>query len=310
MKISRYIIILIVSIIVVDNVFSMLFSRIYSDTFSGQSGGKINYFISQKNHVSLLALGDSRCAHHVIPKRLSENGYNLSHNGLSLIFHAGLADFIINNSSVQIDTLLIHIGKEEPFNSSNNLDDIRFLKQYYGANEWITHTTDSLFTFDKMKHFFASYKWNGIVLSTVKNWIQSDLPPKNGYKPIPPSQRDSINVYWSIQNATDRQDSMQEFDESFIKLIDHLKRLCNEKEIVLVCFSSPSYPVLLDDPSNDLLKIFFSKLDIFYVDFEKGNLDEIGLVWLWKDMHHLNSLGAEVYSKKLHESLMDLGSLN
>lgn len=290
---------------------SRILDVLYAETYTGQSGGKINYLLKNFSNVSVLVIGDSRSAHHVVPENIGAEAYNLSHNGQSLIFHTGLLDQLVRNEKVKIDTILLHIERDEVFSEdATSNQDIQHLKYYYDKNNWIKNEIDKLSRFEFVKYLFSSYKWNGKVLNIIRNRIKSDMDtiPPGGYVALPQSRRDSINVIWSYNQRT--QSESESFSETinggFDRYLQAVSDLCKEHGIVLVCFTSPIYnPANVAQNSDRILESYFAQKGIPYFDYWnlfhlESNLQS---PWVWHNSQHLNQAGALIFSDIVRKDL-------
>lgn len=310
-KIVKYLFVLLLLVILSSLFISFGLNQVYDRTYTGQSGGKINYLLKQYEQVNVLAIGNSRCAHHIVPTEISENSFNLSHNGMSLIFHLGLADQLIRNETIEIDTLLLHLELHEIFNTDFSIRDIQHLKYYYNKNTWITSQINQLSQFEQLKYLFAAYKWNGKVMSLLNNGFKSmsqNNIPEGGYVSISPNERDSINVMWDYNN----QDKQPPFysdgiSKQFITHIEYLNELCQQKGIALVCFTSPVFkaPKGINSKHMKELTAYFKANNILYLNyFEAYNVEkELQNIWNWKDVYHLNHNGAIAFSQNVKRDL-------
>lgn len=312
MKIIKYIIILIFVILIGDRILSFAIEKIYEGTYTGQTGGKINDFLRNQQNTSILAVGNSRCAHHIIPNQLNKTAYNLSHNGMNLVFHTGLVDQLINNESKHFDTLLLHIELNEAFESdSHNPNDIQHLKYFYNQNDWIKKKINDLSRFESIKYLFSSYRWNGKLLSVISNRLKTKLSgtPINGYDPKPVHERDSINVEHSHKkNLAGKQDSLRiRINNNFLSYINHIKTLCQTQKTTLICFTSPVYqPNQERKQQSNILELYLQKQNITFLNyyFEYDTNTEIQNIWNWNDNSHLNEKGAVILTKKIKKDLL------
>ena len=303
------------------SLFSVLFSivlmlcvdytlnSLYINTFDGQSGGKINNLIRNYERVKILAVGDSRSAHHIDPSVLGPNNYNLSHNGQSLIFHTGLLNQIINNEVLKIDTILLTLDIEE-LNYSNRKKefDIKRLKYYYKKNKWIKGKINSLKTKEKYKFWLPIYKWNGAIGSIIANKLVKNKFSENGYVPTSPTERDSINVLWQIKDLKYKKFDKRNYsiNEKCKSYLTHIKKLCAENRITLVCLFSPSYrqPKIEDYQKLKIVE-FFNYNEIKLLDYSNEFYYDKKFrdVWVWADAFHLNHNGATILTNKIREDL-------
>lgn len=319
MRILKYLAALLFTLLLVDWCVNQVLEHLYAQTYTGQSGGKINFMLQQYDHLSTLAVGNSRCAFHIDPQEINEKTYNLSHNGMTLIYHVGLIDQLLRNEEIAIDTILLHLEREEIFGEKQNPEkDIQHLKYFYHKNNWIKQKIATLSRFEFVKYFFASFKWNGKVMSVVNNRIKSfllDSPPSNGYTAKPASARDSINVSWDYQRLIKIQSDeigeklVPEFQEN----IEYLSALCKKKGIVLICFTSPIYkPVIKNAARSVAVEDYFQSINVPYLNYYDLYQKEKDLqsIWLWQDAYHMNGQGAKIFSKILRQQLNQFFALN
>ncbi len=287
-------------------------SHIYNNTYTGQSGGKINYLLNNYDRISLLAIGNSRCAHHIVPNQISSSAYNLSHNGMSLIFHTGLIDQLVNNEDIKIDTILLHIETHEAYKASSaSRKDIQHLKYYFDKNKWVKDEISKLSRFEAIKYWFSSYMWNGKLMSVINNRIKSELlvAPEKGYVATLPTNRDSINVVWSLNKSKSIQGrEVGAVNNEFEKYINHVKKICDVNNVTLMCFTSPIYnhSVSLNKDSFVELSNYFKDKDIPYFNYYNDNNLGLQSIWNWKDASHLNQKGAIIFTKKIRRDIKKL----
>jgi len=311
MKIAKYIALFIILIIGGDILISVCMEKVYKETFTGQTGGKVNYLEKHYNHVNILAVGNSRCAHHIVPSQLGKNVYNLSHNGMSLSFQVGLIDELIRHSDTKIDTILLHIELHEifaPEDEANN--DIQHLKYYYDKNDWIKREIDQISLFENTKYWLSSYKWNGRVMSVLNNWRKSkkDQIPTDGYVEVPPSERDSINVMLDLEKHLSAQQGAlnKTVNKRFESLLNHAISICKKHEVEIICFTSPIFDPEIEtiNKANDA-SLFFKDREIAYYNYVMAYNQILPLknIHLWRDVHHMNSEGAKLFTNILRGHL-------
>lgn len=308
--IYSFILILIISSFII----SSGLSRLYNSNYEGQSGGKINDLIKNHQNINILAIGDSRCAHHIIPDVLGHSNYNLSHNGMSLIFHTGLIDQLINYEKISIDTILLNLGLNEVhYLNKKNFLDINQLKYFYNENEWITNKINSSNFKERYKYLLPIYKWNGKIISLIANKYFKKTYSKNGYVPTLSNNRDSINVLWRL-NKTERNYYKNKdliINKQCVEYLLHIKNICLKNNVALICFFSPTYNLHKIPVSNKKSIIdFFKQENIILLDYSNGFHDDERFqnIWVWSDVFHLNEKGARILSNKVRKDLNKLKS--
>lgn len=312
MKIIKYFLIISLVLFLSDLSVSKFMDFFHNKTYIGMSGGKVNYLLDNFNHIPVLAIGNSRCAHHVVPEVLNPLGgaYNLSHNGMNLVFHTGLINQLVLNEKILIDTILLHVERSEMFNPSLDKErDIQHLKYYFYENEWIKNEIANLSYFESYKYFFSSYKWNGKVVSTFSNYLKGKYvsPPLDGYVAKLKTERDSINVMWSYMKRGEINSSDLKINANFNSYITSLDNLCKKNKIKLICFLSPIYKPnqVYISKTEKLIENYFNDLDLLFYDYsnEFYKNDEIKSIWNWTDDYHMNEKGAFIFTKKLRKDI-------
>lgn len=298
------------SLLFFDKTIACFFDEIYKTTYKGQSGGKINYLLNNYDSVSVLSIGDSRCAHHVNPEKLGQNCYNLSHNGMSLIFQTGLIDQLANNEKLKIDTILLNLDINELlYLSKQQISDIKFLKFYYDKNEWITNQINNLSFFERYKYIFSIYRFNGKIASLMINKITQnyEVIPHDGYVPKLSTNNDSLNVMWQykkvMKNSIENSSQINSLSKS---LLLKIKSDCFKSNIKLICFISPTFKQKINSRKECLS--FFKENKIMLLNYTNEFYENKDLqdIFNWEDVYHLNQKGADILTKKIRLDLNNL----
>ncbi|MBW8051274.1 MAG: hypothetical protein FVQ77_13215 [Cytophagales bacterium] len=307
-----FIVLFLISIFVIDRIVVKFLDMIYQEIKTGQSGGRINYYLTLEQIPEILVMGSSRVQYQIDPAKFILSGYNIGHGGMDDVFQLGLLSIIIN-AKKEPSILLLHIDPDiyqgSEFSEIKPVD-IQNLKYYYGKNEIVTRYTNELSKFEKYKFALKLYRYNGRVINMIKNFLQTKIAPiinDNGYEPWPPSVMDSINVlYSSRQNPAKR----LHFREDKVKYLVEIIQLCKSNNIKLICFTTPYYYKNLSvlNQTRKYLDSLFSKNNIVYLDLSREKIKELGNPKYWKDATHVNAIGAEIVSANLSDRLVPLFS--
>ncbi|MBS1506745.1 MAG: hypothetical protein JSS79_08870 [Bacteroidetes bacterium] len=298
-----YILSSIMLIVTIDWALGSLFDSLYAKILLGQTGGKINYYLRQKDF-SVVVMGNSRALYQINPDSLGSNCFNLSHAGMSQIFHTGLVH-VLEQEKKMPRLILLHLEPEE-FTFADHGTDIQNLKYYYGKDSLVTAYLRNVSPYERFKFLFHLYRYNGRAASILKNYWYSrrPLPPTNGFESLVATDRDSINTFYSAEKiepikTTALNEVQVEYLEEFIKT-------CSRSNTKLVCFTSPLFtePRGLNQVTAKLTAIL-ARHKVPYI-----SADEIDVTkyphrqWLWKDAHHLTNYGAAIESKLLADWFM------
>ncbi|MCB0489365.1 MAG: hypothetical protein R2820_08790 [Cyclobacteriaceae bacterium] len=306
-KLFQYLIFCMFALLVTDRGLSFILDYLYVKTKTGQTGGKINYYLTSTKHVDFLIMGNSRSLYQIIPDSLAGNAYNLSHAGMGPSFQTGLLSVLIKQAKLP-SIILLHIEPYDFIGDHENRD-IQNLRYYYGKDSIVTQLINKISTTEKFKFTFQLYRYNGKGFSLLKNFVQtsSSAIDSNGYEPLPPQPTDSINTLYSVQAhepipAASLNPEQAEILSDFIQM-------CRVKNIKLICFTSPVY---YESDSNftvalDSLGAFLAKMNVPYLNYIKSPIESLeNHPSLWRDANHLNHKGAQIESQRLKKDLTGL----
>ena len=170
-KFSIFFIVSLLILFAFDRGFGYIFDSLYRQTKTGQTGGKINYYLSLSKTPEWVVMGNSRAFYQIIPDSFAMPTYNLCHAGMHQVFQTGLITQMEKEGKMP-KLILLHLEPEEFIGEQFNRD-IQNLKFYHGKNEWITGELNALSRYEQAKFLFASYRYNGRVISLLKNYLQT-----------------------------------------------------------------------------------------------------------------------------------------
>jgi hypothetical protein len=311
MQAFKFFISVILLFLLLDFYSGKVLQHLFQKTRTGMSGGKINYLFENYENVDILAVGNSRCAHHIDPMLLAkEKVYNLSHNGMSLSFQTGLIDEMFRQKKIHVDTILLHLDIDDFFKSDKRLtEDLQHLRHYYHMNGFIQIELIASSRTEGFKQLFQSYAYNGKTSSIILNYLKtmSTSAPENGYISKKATDRDSINVVWHKNKMnTEASSTERRFSFKAQNYIEHLDSLCKANGCYLILFTSPYY-----DPSFELLEraslvesylnaknlAFFNYINLYNIDPQFKN------IWIWNDAAHLNENGASLLTQIVRQNI-------
>lgn len=306
-QLIRFLIYFVIAVVVLDFVGSLVFNQLYKVNRHGQSGGNINYYLNM-DRPDILVMGSSRAQHTVIPDSIGNSCFNLSHNGMEIGFHVALLDILAQQNALPNKKVLLQIEKSNFTDKSKSLiREISYLKYYHPSNEVVQTNIDSTEYLSKIKYLFGTYKYNGIVLSLLKNNFFTTLnynSKYDGFVPIAPDPMDSART---VSSDTDPSFPIVKDQSIYQKsyghlFLNHALDICKKNDVELVLFTAPYYTEKGGSADSSFSK-YLQGLGIKYLDF---SYDENGLLsnpGLWKDRAHLNMTGAQLFSSELNKKL-------
>ncbi|MBW1617206.1 MULTISPECIES: hypothetical protein [Empedobacter] len=279
---------------------SLLKSSLYNDELKTWS--VINNDILDKD---ILVFGSSRAMAHVNPvifkSITNKSTYNLGYNAqnLPLIkyridvsesktnaknFILVLDDFTFRDNTIfkidQLSPILLYNIKL--YNIQKGIDYykiydvyiplIRYFKNY-NENNWFKELY-KVFAYSKTKTFKV-----------------------NGYR--------KLDLKWKEEKYTS-QNSIIDFDENIFNLLKQIIDDCKKKNINLILVTSPTYIDFIHHQKNhdfiiDKVKKISNENNILFIDYSR--MPEIMDKQYFADKLHLNSKGADIFTKKLAEDI-------
>jgi hypothetical protein len=296
----------IVLLIVCDRSLGYLFDYFYKHTKTGQTGGKINYYLSLPQTPEWVIMGNSRALYQIIPDSFARPTYNLCHAGMHQIFQTGLLTQMEKEGKMP-PLILLHIEPDEFMGEQFNRD-IQNLKYYHSKNEWITRELNMLSSYEKVKFLFACYRYNGRVISLMKNYIQTMRSPvaSNGYMAIEPTATDSATTMYSLQQK--HPIVAETINEQQWSYLNEFIGRCQKNGTQVICFTSPIYSYHHKSSSGaQELESRLQNMGVPYINYLKKNIPSLQQkASLWKDRHHLNHAGAQFESSVLADDVDDI----
>lgn len=316
-----YLVLVLAVVFVADRALALVYDALYRRTMIGQTGGKINQYLSLPTQPALVVMGNSRAYYQVIPDSFAVPTYNLCHAGMSQVFQTALLN-VISTADRLPTTILLHLDPPEYTNPAEQLTDVQNLKHYYGRDTTVTRLTNQLgivqpfawlaplvdsataaFSAERPKYLFGTYRYNGRVINLVKNAAQSARTPYaslgNGYEAILPSDRDSLTTIYTARRDT--ADPTARFHPERLRFLRQFLRVCRDRRIRVIGFTSPLYAA----PPHEAAACrafgqFLRAEGVPYIDYVSHPLAAVqGRPSLWKDSHHLNHVGAQMQSHDL-----------
>ena len=281
-----------------DFTLTKLFDSLYERVRTGQTGGEINHYLSLPEPPKALIMGNSRARYQVDPDSFAIPTYSLCHAGMGQVFQTGLLQVLAKEKKLPA-VIMLHVDFEE-YAGEDNLEDIGNLRYYYQKIPAITTLIDEVSTFEKVKYLFRLYRYNGRIISTLKNFMQSRNYPysSNGYQSLAPIANDSATF---TEAPLSIHSSRPRFHYQNLRHLEEFITECKHRNIKLLCFTSPyfSTPAFASAVAphiDSLLKaqqIPYLNTSVYLLPVLKHHAS------FWQDGVHLNQLGAGYLSRQL-----------
>jgi hypothetical protein len=309
-KLAAYVFLVAVSLFLLDRIVSCSFDYLYRHMLTGQSGGKINYYLSLEPSPKLLIMGDSRAYRHIDPAYFPVSAYNIGHAGMDQRFQTALLHIIVARKKLP-QYILLQIEPPdfiEHKGSPRKISDTpQHLKYYYRTDTMVEAYINQISFYEKWKFCFDSYRYNGALVNILKNFYQSRnvQNPGNGFEALPASELDSVHVMLTSKRTIDTM--LIQFNPSQISSLNTFVEICRVNRIQLICFSSHLYTSFADNVSySRKLGEMLSGWKIPYLNYVDEHDEDLSSPFLWQDAYHLNAKGAKIESARLSQDLMKI----
>ena len=257
---------------------------------------KMNYQIESSEYDCYI-LGSSRAAHHynpsVIAGSLGMSVYNAGCDGQGVSYADALLKAILDRHKPKI--VILECGQIEI--DKNWLEKMSVLKPYYVTHPKVFDLALMINgNTEKVKCSSALYRFNSKVFQMFKSYVFSSEDELCGYEPISASEQ-------KVKDLSYKSNEKEYFalDSTVEKVLEDLVKTCKDNNIKLVVFCSP---VLYDysDVSRGLSDLF-GDLEVPFYDYS-NDTSFIYHSELFGDYVHLNSAGANLYSRRVASDVL------
>ena len=314
----RFVLLMIAASVILFSLATWILEMAYQADRRGQAGGQLNAYLAREQP-DVLVIGSSRAHHVVMPSVLSPGAYNLSHNGMNVVFQSGLVDVLAHKEALPRDLLLLQLQPEDLIIGSAADRHMQYLRYHHGRNAYITAVIDRLSWSEPLKYLAPAYRFNGTALTVLLNASRSrsETLQGDGFEPHPTGgAADSSKVILTMERAARHAPS--EFsslpDDPFTtpagKALLHIRAICAAQGVRLVLFTSPYYsmPPIKKAVYAELIA-GLRRAGFDYLDYSHDAIPTLAPITYWVDNDHLNADGAWLFSARLRDDLLHAGWL-
>lgn len=307
-KIALLTLAFLLSLSILDRTFSYVFMKsVFQKTLSGESGGTINYAISEKQTTDFLIMGASRAKHSIDPSlvpALGKNGYNMGINGTNALNTLLILDILLANN-VTTKTLIIQTDLRDHLEAKKDTSSalINQIKRVYPYDTPLirSYVKDAGIT-EQIKYFFDLYKLNGKIINISYNFLKRNrIGNTNGYVPLPQT------TYH--QNPQNGDDYVFHNTGTNAQALRDIKELSEKHGIKLIVILMPSYENIIYNKEQTARMIEAFKADGILNIVDLSDIythPELNDTTLWRDGVHLNYKGAEIFSKIFNQKIIEM----
>ena len=254
---------------------------------------KRNNYICLETNEDILIFGSSRAIHHYHPTIISDSTgmtcYNCGQDGNGIILNYGRLLMIENRYHPKI----IIYDVQNTFDLTAGEDNHKYLawlKVYYDQ-EGIGDVFASVDSKEKYKMMSNMYRYNSKCVQIVSDCIHPMQPfGINGYRPLN-EKMDSMKINRKASKSV----SAPEWDDLKIAYIHRFIDLAKDSKLIFVM--SPIW-YGMDESQYEIIRTICRERNIPFYDFA-NNPKYVHHNEYFKDGSHMNSVGAEEFTKDL-----------
>lgn len=296
-------------VLVLDRSLGYFFkNEIFEKTISGEDGGNLNYVLKKKHNLDLLILGNSRAKYQIDPKQLlsgNEIKYNAGVSNVgTMIFNDILLDILLNDS-IKIKRVLLELDAGSCLRTQKNYyqPSVHMLYPFIRKSKVLDNYLVKLPIEEKIKLYSRLYYFNGRIPNLLANYFKRDqIKDNDGFIAL----QQTLDTTKKVKPLFNKTTNLY-IDTNVLHSIDHIVAMCVSQHIKLAVVFPPYYQNSgYFEKQTDSIKAYLNKR---YVNVAVINMADInqfpGLqnAVNWKDLSHLNKIGAAKFSAYLNDSL-------
>ena len=271
----------------------------YFNSRGGNSGAQINHVL--QTNFDAYIFGASRASHHYDPSIINEElglqCFNAGDDGKNANYQLGLLKMLLKRHIPQL--IIYEIGDLSASLDAGSVD----LFPYYYRDHDIKRLLIRRDPWARLKFLLPLYAYNRKVFTVAKGYILSVPPFESGFRPLKgtmhPKEIERLENVNSSNNVAVQIDSLAL--GSFVEFIN----VCKQANIELVFCYSPTFLPVEVPGINKIRPIAVTHNIPMFVYSRNPAFNK--QPHLFKDSGHLNSIGAEQFTKLFIKDMHDRG---
>jgi len=286
---------------IVDKVIYLSINQISKQVYTGQTVGKLNHYLKQKDDLNFIVFGSSRANHHIDPVKIETKSFNMGMDGTKIVYSNTLIKLLPKNKK---QTVLLHISPKNSVSTNYKGEDVINLSTLFHQQDIVKNEIKKYNQNKLIQDIFWCQIYNNSALGIIKNYFIPNYNYKSyfGFDPIFVSE-EQHKIFNLVLDKWEPQNCNQTFklNQVYMSSLKELKKFCEENNKTLILYTSPIYR---DDCKEDDLKLseFLEKEGFNYWNYSDYFKNDNSLV-NWKDNTHLSNIGAEIFTQEIKNRL-------
>ena len=256
----------------------------------------------------ILIYGSSRAVHTYDPRVFTDSlglsCFNCGRNASNVIYHSAILPAALEGKHQPKVIILGLTAKEIAWRTNTGGEDILagMILPYVLTNDRFREMAKELFPKELYKAEASKlYAYNSLILSIINNYSKRRNDNINGYQPLHGNK-----VQGSPDVFTSGRDGIDEYAKG---KLEYFAKSVTDKKIPLIVIISPMYvKPFKDNESLRVSKEVLAKYNVQVWDYSSD--PKYVQKPLFYDMNHLNTKGAEMFSRDIASRIKSLGVIN
>jgi len=253
----------------------------------------------------ILIYGSSRAVHtydtRVFTDSLGLSCFNCGREATNVIYHAAILPSAIDGNHKPKVIILDLTYKEIAWRSEKYGGDVlaSIILPYVLTNDHFAQLARELFPDELLKAKISKlYAYNSLILSIIRNYSRRKNDNINGYQPLHGTRLKS-----DPEILTSARDKIDEYSK---EKLEYFAKAVTDKKIPLIIIVSPVYSLpFKENESLTVSKQILAKYNVQVWDYSTD--PKYVKRENFYDMAHMNSKGAEMFSKEIASRIKQLG---
>lgn len=240
----------------------------------------------------IVIVGSSRASHHYDPRifadSLGKATYNVGTDGCFFTHNCCVINSILERYSPE----LIIWEFEPSYLFEHSADDITSMYLYYNKRDYITKTLNEVLPRSEVIKLNSNiYRYNSKFIRVLTRYLQNNSAPDeySGYEPsAPKTLKEPLSLVEKNSSPTSAIDSskLYRFKETFEN--------AKTKGVKIVLVNSPKYAIDTNVYMTDTVTNLCQEQEVTFIDCSQLYINHPEY---FNDATHLNSMGADLYTK-------------
>lgn len=307
-KLFKKLLILLAIVFVLDRAFGSIIEYLFLNEPLGDAAA-FSHAINNPSE-EILIYGSSRAVHtydtKVIQDATGLTAFNCGRNASNIIYHDAILPAALNNPNHKPKAIILDlVAKEIQARGTQGSDDVlaSMLIPYVRTNEHFANLSKELFPKEYYKARVSKlYAYNSLILSIARNYSRKENDNVNGYQPLVGSK-----VKTKPGPFTMGRDGIDEYGkEHFMSFVKSVK----EAGVPLFIIFSPAYVDGASFKETQSMKVCKQiAADYGFETWDYSTDPKYVKKELFYDMNHLNTTGADMFTKEICERMIQTGKL-